>query len=867
MELKRCKTCGGELERIENHYICEYCGNKWKIDSADDVHAVDRANAWSALRDGDFEKASMLFENIISKEPKNSEAYWGLALSTSGIVYVTDMNENKKVPTCNNITEESFLNNKNVQKAISLAPEEISESYKEQSEYIEKVRIEWLEKARKEPAYDVFLSFKDSDRENGIERTQDSIDAQDLYNALTAEGYKVFFSRISLRDKISEQYEPYIYNAIKTAKVMIVFGEKAEYFSSVWIKNEWTRFKTRIEKGEKHKNSLVVVYKNMNPGDLPAVLKSRQCLNASDITFLSDLTRHIKRVIEESRKNVHLEKITIEGGQISKKATTLSVNSVQTREIGAGAIAETSISEKQSISLIQTFLEEKQWKSALSLIDDVTFNNPACAEAIWCRILVSHRCASNVELIENIDGLYPDDFVYIEKILNCASKEYAEEIMVMLYGSVNNAKDETYKKILETILPYAFANRQSNIDSAFKEVVEKSKYKSFELLLTTLKSDEIDKYIKYNHSYAKKTANNDEKLKCLSNVLEVDEGNVEALREMVRLDLVTSESEDKTIKDFETLLKYTADINEEVTNCLEFLLCGNTDCNFAKQLIRYYKGDISNLKDELVKLSFKIIENEQFKEAEYFLNLILSFDPNNADVYWGICLMKAKAKTESDIKNSDIPISEIPEFNKYLALVDNERRKQCIALSKEQAEEELQKRITYNKAIKMLKEADHKEDYKAKVSSCREAANVFHDIPAYKDSKVLAEKCQEKERIFNRINELQKKANSISLTPDSTPATASTGLAILLLFVGFIGGELGIILWLCNITKIWIAIICGVIYAFLVIAIVNKIMVVTEKTRKRKILGPQIEEKEKIEQEIAELKEKLKKLQETIKFV
>ena len=265
MELKKCEICGGTVVREGNFYVCEYCGNRWEIDSANDIHAVDRANAWSALRDGDFEKAAELFENIIIKEPGNHEAYWGRALSLGGIVYVTDLNENKKVPTCNNITEDSILKSKDVQKAIDLAPADIAEGYRQQAEYIDRVRIEWLEKASKEPEYDVFISFKDSDRENGIERTQDSIDAQDLYNALVAEGYKVFFSRISLRDKISEQYEPYIYNAIKTSKVMIVFGEKPEYFSSVWIKNEWSRFKTRIEKGEKHKNSLAVVYNSNFP--------------------------------------------------------------------------------------------------------------------------------------------------------------------------------------------------------------------------------------------------------------------------------------------------------------------------------------------------------------------------------------------------------------------------------------------------------------------------------------------------------------------------------------------------------------------------------------------------------------------------
>lgn len=112
-----CKACGAPVQRIENYYVCEYCRNKWEIDSGNDVHAVDRANAWSSLRDGDFEKATALFEEILVKENQNHEAYWGRALAMGGIVYVTDLSENKKVPTCNNITEESFVNSKDVQKA------------------------------------------------------------------------------------------------------------------------------------------------------------------------------------------------------------------------------------------------------------------------------------------------------------------------------------------------------------------------------------------------------------------------------------------------------------------------------------------------------------------------------------------------------------------------------------------------------------------------------------------------------------------------------------------------------------------------------------------------------------------------------
>lgn len=111
----------------------------------------------------------------------------------------------------------------------------------------------------------------------------------------------------------------------------MVFGERPEYFIAVWIKNEWSRFKSRIESGEKHKNSLVVAYKNMDTAALPVVLKTRQCLNAGEMSFLPDLVRHIRRVIDESKQAEHIERVEIKGGQISKKATLLTKNKINVR--------------------------------------------------------------------------------------------------------------------------------------------------------------------------------------------------------------------------------------------------------------------------------------------------------------------------------------------------------------------------------------------------------------------------------------------------------------------------------------------------------------------------------------------------------
>ena len=704
MENIVCKSCGGSVTRQGNYYVCDFCRSKWMIDSGNDVHAVERANAWAALREGDFEKAAELFESIIVKDGNSHEGYWGRALALNGIIYVDDVREGKKVPTCNNITENPFLKDKDVQKAIALAPEEIKKSYQAQAEQIEKIRVEWLNVASKEPPYDVFISFKDSDRERGIERTQDSIDAQDIYTGLVDAGYKVFYSRVSLRGKVSEQYEPYIYNAIKTAKVMIVFGEKPEYFSSTWIKNEWSRFRARIEKGEKHKNSLVVVVKNMNPSDLPVALKSRQAMNMSDLTFFETLKKHIKRVIEESNKGVRLDKIEIKGGQIAKKATTLEVNTVQTREIGAGATAQTDITELQTLSLADTYMKAKQWEEAAKLVDDVLFNNPSCAEALWKQILIGKRVVDNIGFSNKMYEITETDLQYVDKILNCANQEMASEILDLLYDGKKSATDATYCQILKTILPYQYGGRAKNIVLALSWAIQNSKKRTFFFLLTTLGNKDVDRYIKYNLQYAKTTKSNAEKKECADRILQVDEGNMEALKILLYAQLQDDESAEKVIKPFESILKYSHDNRAEISELLTWLgknLNSLDDCALVKQVLRYSTDDISTWKTELITLAETMIFLGYFEEAEYLLKLVLTFDALNPTVYWNICLIKIRAKAEEEIVYSDISLKDIPEYTKYLTLVDEKRRLECIDLQAKQVAKQAE--------IKHKKEEDEKK--------------------------------------------------------------------------------------------------------------------------------------------------------------
>ena len=702
-----CQNCGGITEREGNFYVCQHCGTKWAI-ITEDAMQVKLQNAWESLRCNEFDRAAELFEDIIIDDKNSFEAYWGKALATNCVVFVTDFNESKKVPTCNNITENSFIENSDVKKAISLAPQELAENYRELAEKIEKIRIEWLEKASKEQPYDVFICFKDSDRENNIDRTPDSYAAQELYTALVDEGYRVFFSRVSLRDKISEQYEPYIYNALKTAKVMIVYGEKPEYFNAVWLKNEWNRFKVRIEKGEKHKNSLVVAYKNMNANDLPVVLKSRQCMDASSMTFYNDLSKHIKKVIELSEQNVHLDRIKIEGGQISKKASRLSVNSVQTREIGIGAAAETDISEKQTINLIHVFLQSKSWSDAESLIENVLFNNNGSAEALWCKILLDNRVDNedSLQAILERRGTYVKGLDILEKLLSCASKAFAEHILDFFYN-VNYADDNVCFYVLNIILGYNYKNREQGIEKLFANVTIYQYQKSFDLLIKTLDTNEVDAYIARTFLFAKNLDDAVLKEKYLRKILEVDESNTDALRDLLQLKIVSDVSVKHVLPIFESLLRYSKDTDEEVSQVLSSLASIKNVTpnliNYEKRFIRYYGGNISNLKDVFLIFAKKALSIGMFDDATFFFNHVLSIDKDCADAYWGICMVKIGAESESDIVSCTKLIKNCPEYTKYLTLVDATRQKKCIEISKRQienntiAKQDQEKSLAYNK--------------------------------------------------------------------------------------------------------------------------------------------------------------------------
>ena len=299
MSVLKCKMCGAALNVAPGQSVaeCEYCGSPQTIPRITDSNRAsqfERANAYRASME--FDRAMVVYEGILNEDPTDYEANWGSCLCRYGIEYVEDPRTHKRIPTCHRTQFKSILDDPNYQAAIRYAPLQAKVIYEDEAAYIDRVQKHILSISNKEEPFDIFICYKETDAYGN--RTIDSQIAYDIYDALTEEGYKVFFSRVTLEDKLGMAYEPYIFAALNSAKIMLVVGTKVEYFSAVWVRNEWNRYLSMIEHGQK--KYLIPCYRDMSPYDLPPEFRALQSQDLSKIGYLQDLTRGIQKLMAEA---------------------------------------------------------------------------------------------------------------------------------------------------------------------------------------------------------------------------------------------------------------------------------------------------------------------------------------------------------------------------------------------------------------------------------------------------------------------------------------------------------------------------------------------------------------------------------------
>lgn len=296
MTIFKCKMCGGDMtvDRSTGIAVCDYCGTKQTLPQFTDESSellYNRGNSY--LMQNEFDKAENIFNQLLSINPQDAEIYWDLVMCRYGVTFVKDSKSGQYIPTCNRTHYLPIFQDENYKNAIKFSFGDKKEYYQSNAKTIDNIQKGIIAVSKKEKPFDIFISYKETNQDGS--RTKDSIEAQKLYEKLTLQGYKVFFSRITLEDKAGTQYEPYIYAALSSSKVMLTVCSSRENIESAWVKNEWSRFLTLRQKDPS--KTLIPLYFDMSKENLPEEFSVLSSQDIKQDDFEQELLRGIKKLI------------------------------------------------------------------------------------------------------------------------------------------------------------------------------------------------------------------------------------------------------------------------------------------------------------------------------------------------------------------------------------------------------------------------------------------------------------------------------------------------------------------------------------------------------------------------------------------
>ena len=440
MAIIKCKMCGGDLEVVAESRVavCEYCGTQQTVPSADNEKKLTLFGRANRLRMAcEFDKAAGVYESIVADFPEEAEAYWGLVLCKYGIEYVDDPATGKKIPTCHRSSFDSVMDDSNLDQALENADAIARRVYRDEAKAIEDLRKGIIEVSGKEDPYDIFICYKETD-DNG-DRTIDSVIAQEVYDALTEKGYRVFFSRITLEDKLGQEYEPYIFAALHSAKIMLAFGTDYEYYNAVWVKNEWSRFLQLIAAGEK--KTLIPCYKNIDAYDMPKEFARLQAQDMGKVGAMQDLLRGIEKILPRERAVV--------------KETVVVQQSAETTKVQA-------LLERAFL-----FLEDGDWNAANEYCEKALDIDPKCAEGYLGKLMIDLKVTKREDL-ENCAEPFDENGNY-QKVIRFGAEAIGKELQGYLQrikNRIEKARIEAERKAEEERLE---AERRAEEARAKKE--------------------------------------------------------------------------------------------------------------------------------------------------------------------------------------------------------------------------------------------------------------------------------------------------------------------------------------------------------------------------------------------------------------
>ena len=310
---------------------------------------------------GEYDRAYSAYESVTAENRDDPEAHWCLMLCRYGINYVREEGGGFK-PTISRMNRTPILEDPDYRAALRCSEKEIADQYRREAGKLADLQKRFLEIMKKEPPTDVFICFKAQEADGSHTRASEM--GMDIYEELTARGLRVFFSRVTLENKIGEEYEPYIFSALYSAKVMLVVADKPEQLNARWVRNEWIRFLAMMD--QDHSKAMIPVFRGMSPYDFPPEISMVQGQDMEKLGALQDLTGNVLKLCGKGPENVKLVQTAPEAG--------INVENILRR--------------------VKISMEERDFAGAVQRLEELLEKEPETGEAWFLKLLAKQKAQS-----------------------------------------------------------------------------------------------------------------------------------------------------------------------------------------------------------------------------------------------------------------------------------------------------------------------------------------------------------------------------------------------------------------------------------------------------------------------------------------
>ena len=459
MPIFECKNCGASLEVEPGATVvtCDYCHSTQTLPRLDDGKRAGLFKRGNELRRAyEFDRAAELFGKVLDEDAGDAEAYWSLALCRYGVVYVEDPRTHDMVPTVNRMQTKGITADADYRQALECAEDAQRDVYKSQAAQISEIQRGISEVAAKDEPYDVFICYKESDAAD--RRTEDSVIAGDIYDALRKDGLRVFYSRESLKGMLGSAFEPHIFAALHSARVMVAVGTSKEHLESPWVRNEWSRYLALCD--EDRDLTFLPVFKGMSAGELPAEFRSIQGLDLASAGGMQDLIRYVEGRFEAPERSDSYRGAAARGSaSVPPRDGSRGSRRREPEPVPAASLASVeSLTQRMDI-----FIEDGDFEEAIDYANRVLDADPKNVDAYMGLALCDEEVTSREEFY--------------------ALEEGALE-------NVNFAKAVRYSK------------EGTEVRHAHDELVELTRRKAYKIVLDSkvISDDEVNRYFNENES-------------------------------------------------------------------------------------------------------------------------------------------------------------------------------------------------------------------------------------------------------------------------------------------------------------------------------------------------------------------------------